>query len=198
VSEEGGGAETLAGGAEYLWHIDPIDGTANFSKNLPLFAISIGLSDRDYVPLVGVVYNPVYRDLFSAARGHGATHNGRTLRVSTADRLDQAVLASGFPTHPEGIARNLEQWRKFLFATRGMRRFGSAALDLAFVSAGWLDGFFETGLHSWDVTAGLLLVSEAGGRVTDLSGGTAKVYTGEEIVTSNGLLHDEIMRLIKE
>src|SRR5215213_1704689 len=172
VGEEGGGTGAPAEEASYFWAIDPIDGTINFAHKLPLFGISIAMSDRDMRPLVGAVYNPVYDEMFSAARGYGATLNGQPIHVTPTDQLEQAVLATGFPPIKGRALENLAQWAKFMGRARDMRRLGTVALELAFISAGRLDGLWEPHLNSWDVTAGLLLVQEAGGMTTDYSGGT--------------------------
>ncbi|NDJ62640.1 MAG: inositol monophosphatase, partial [Chloroflexi bacterium] len=167
VSEEGGGddAATVAA-AEYAWHIDPVDGTTNFAHNLPHFSVSIALADRDLRPVVGVVNGPVYGEIYSAARGFGATRNGQPIRVSSVQPLNQALLSSGFPTtrHTEPD-NNLPQWEAVLMAARDLRRFASAALELCWIAAGKLDGFWEKHIHSWDCLGGLMCVEEAGGRI---------------------------------
>ncbi len=196
LSEEGGGA----GGtreAEYIWHVDPIDGTTNYANNIPFFSISIALATRTLTPVVGVVYNPVYDELYSAARGFGATFNGRPIHVSQTADLSHAVLGSGFTTHRHTVRdNNIPQWNAMLMEVRDLRRFGSAALDLAFVAAGKLDGFWETYLNSWDCLAGILLVQEAGGTTTDYLGGTAELYSGRAVVATNGLIHNRVLSIL--
>lgn len=171
MGEEGGGMGAPAESAEYFWYIDPIDGTTNYANRIPHFAISIALTDRWMQPLVGVVYNPVTDELFSAAKGGGATLNGERITVSQTVDLANSVIATGFPydraTNPHN---NIAEWLHFLPRTRDLRRFGSAALDLAFVAAGRFDGYWEMHLHPWDYLAGLLCVTEAGGVVTDFAG----------------------------
>ncbi len=196
LSEEGGGED----GGEYQWHIDPIDGTTNFANNIPFFSVSIALADRDLRPVVGVVYMPILGELFSAAQGHGATLNGQPIHVSRTADMRRAVMSSGFPTDRhtvEGDLNNLRHWRDMLWAVRDMRRFGSAALDLSYVACGRLDGFWERRIHSWDVLAGICVVQEAGGTVTDIGGGTAKAFSGEEVVASNGLLHGDMLKVLQ-
>lgn len=197
VSEEGGVGLIAASEAEYSWYVDPIDGTTNFANNLPFFAVSIALADRAFNPLVGVVYNPVSRELFSAAKDCGATLNNNRIHVTRNDALNRAVLSTGFSyerhTQPDN---NLRAWEAMLMAARDMRRFGAAALDLCFVAAGRLDGYWERYIHSWDCLAGILCVTEAGGMATDYSGGTAKLLTGEELVATNGLLHEDVLRVL--
>lgn len=194
VSEEGGGTHGQPKSG-CSWYIDPIDGTVNFASNLPYFSVSIALADADMNPLVGVVYNPVYDELFSAARGFGATLNDKPIYVSSTPTLARSVLASGFPsnraTEPDN---NLPEWTRILMNCRDLRRFGSAALELCFVASGRLDGYWEQRLHAWDCLAGLLCVEEAGGRVSDYKGVPgAHVYNGDQIIASNGLIHDEIV-----
>jgi len=200
VGEEGGGMGAPPENAEYFWYVDPIDGTNNFASNLPLFSVSIAMADRSMKPLVGVVLNPVYDELYSAARGFGASLNDRPLRVSGTDMISQAMLSTGFPHDRQHNAdNNLREWNRFLMRTRSVLRLGSAALDLAFVAAGRLDGFWEPRLKPWDVQAGLLLVEEAGGKITDYSGECAQqVYSGAEVVASNGLIHGQMLNTLAE
>jgi len=201
VSEEGGGhASAPAETAEYCWYIDPLDGTTNYASNIPFFSVSIGLADRDMNPLVGVVYDPVGGQLFSAARGFGATLNDKPLRVSVTPALDQAVLCAGFPydshTNPDN---NLREWNALTKQARALRCLGSAALELCFVAGGRLDGFWEARIHAWDVTAGILMIREAGGLVTDYDGQpSARLSSGAEVVASNGLLHDPLLTALRE
>jgi myo-inositol-1(or 4)-monophosphatase len=198
VSEEGGGSDTDAA-AEYAWYVDPIDGTTNFANNIPFFCVSIALADRNLVPLVGVVYNPVYGEMFSAARGYGATFNNRPIHVTRTPDLSRAVLSTGFAYDRHTAAdNNLAHWEAMLMAARDMRRFGSAALDLAFVAAGRLDGYWERPLHSWDCLAGLLLVEEAGGQTSDYSGAKTELYSGAEVVGTNGLLHARVLEVLNQ
>ena len=198
VSEEGGGSDTDAA-AGHAWYVDPIDGTTNFANNLPFFSVSIALADRNLVPVVGVVYNPVYGEMFSAARGFGATFNGRPIHVTRTGDLSRAVLSTGFAYDRHSLAdNNLGHWEAMLMEARDMRRFGSAALDLAFVAAGRLDGYWESPLHSWDCLAGLLLVEEAGGQTSDYSGAKTNLYSGAEVVATNGLLHDRVLAVLNK
>lgn len=197
MAEEGGGSGAPAESAEYFWYIDPIDGTSNFASNIPFFSVSIALADREGNPLVGVVFNPVWREVYSAARGHGATLNGRPLQVSAVDTLSKAILCSGFPydraTNPDN---NLGRWSAFLPLVRGLRRFGSAALELAWLAAGRFDGYWEAPLNRWDYMAGMLLVQEAGGTVTDYQGSPPPL--NQHIVASNGHLHPAMLEIISQ
>lgn len=196
VGEEGGGMGAPAETAAYFWYIDPIDGTVNFANGIPFFSVSIALADRNLNPLVGVVLNPVSRELFSVAAGQGATRNGEPITVSKADSLANAIVCSGFPYDATTQTRtNIEPFLAFLPITRGVRRIGSAALELSYVACGRLDGFWETQLNPWDCMAGILMVREAGGKVTDYAGREEQL-TGAQLVASNGLLHDAMLRVI--
>jgi myo-inositol-1(or 4)-monophosphatase len=196
ISEEGGGGNPNAS-ADFAWYVDPVDGTTNFANNIPFFSISIALAARNLMPLVGAVYNPVSGELFSAARGEGAFLNGQPIRVSHQADLQRAVLSSGFPTQRHSITdNNIRQWNAMLMQVRDLRRFGSAALDLAFVAAGRLDGFWEKHIHSWDCLAGLLLIEEAGGRTSDYGGSMEHLYTGAAVVATNGLIHERVLQVL--
>jgi myo-inositol-1(or 4)-monophosphatase len=196
VGEESGGVGQAAEEAEYFWYIDPIDGTSNFANNIPFFTISMALTDRDMNPLVGVVFNPVSRELFSAAKGFGATLNSVDIAVSASTTLEEAILCTGFPYDVASKTRvNVEPFTAFLPQVRGMRRFGSAALELSFVACGRLEGFWECRLNPWDCLAGVLLVREAGGRVTDFRDHEEGI-TGAEIIASNGHLHEAMRTII--
>jgi myo-inositol-1(or 4)-monophosphatase len=200
ISEEGGGhVSAPAESAEYFWYIDPLDGTSNYAHNIPFFSVSIGLADRQMRPLVGVVYDPFSDELYSAARGLGATLNGKALRVSATDTLQKAMLCSGFPyDYPRLEQNNLREWDAFHRVVRGLRRFGSVALELSYIAAGRLDGLWEQRLHTWDIMAGLIIVEEAGGRVSDNVGEqSAALYEGQQLVASNGHLHTEMLALLQ-
>uniref|UniRef100_B8DJI0 Inositol-1-monophosphatase n=1 Tax=Nitratidesulfovibrio vulgaris (strain DSM 19637 / Miyazaki F) TaxID=883 RepID=B8DJI0_NITV9 len=171
------------------WIIDPIDGTTNFAHSLPFVATSVGLWHDGQVVL-GIVNAPVLGECFWAVRGGGAFRNGETLHVSDREPLEQAVVATGFPyTISEDVDTVLARLRKALVTTRGVRRCGAAAIDLAFVAAGRFDAFYEADLKPWDTAAGWLLVEEAGGRVTGFDGAPYD-FTNEGILASNGLLHE--------
>lgn len=197
VSEEGAGNPD-ARDPEVTWYIDPIDGTTNFAHGMTYFAVSLGLADARREPLVGVVFNPVTGELFSAARGQGATLNGRPIQVARTESLGRALLATGFSTDKARAEQQLVRWRALLHASRDLRRLGSAALDMAYVAAGRLDAFWETGINAWDLMAAVMIVREAGGRATDFQGGSERLFTGQEVVVSNGALHDELLRRLNE
>jgi len=193
LAEEGGlHADT---GARWRWIVDPLDGTVNFAHGYPCFCVSIGV-ERDGERRVGVVYDPLRDELFEAVRGGGARRNGRAIRVSSEDRVQRALLATGFAydvhDSPED---NLDRLARAVKRAGGVRRDGSAAIDLCYVACGRFDGYWELKLHPWDVAAGILIVEEAGGRVTDLAGGPAPA-TGREILASNGVLHEDLLALL--
>lgn len=199
VGEEGGGQGAAAGGAAYHWFVDPIDGTVNFASKLPHFCTSIALATADREPLLGVVYDPTRRELFTAVRGGGAWLNERRIQVTNTSELVDAVVTSGFPydkhTNPDN---NLKEWGAFLVKIRGERRLGSAALDLCYVAAGRLDGYWEKDLKPWDAMAGMLLVREAGGVVTDYAGGAWPQREDRgRYVASNGRLHAEMLAVLE-
>lgn len=188
VSEEG----TRPGSANASWVVDPLDGTNNFLRGIPDFAVSIALVDADG-PSVGCIYDPMRDELFAAARGLGATRNGEPIRVSAQTSLDGAVLGVGFSTEPVRRATIVGQLPVFLDSVRSLRIVGSAALDLAYVAAGRFDGTWYLCLHDWDVAAGCLLVREAGGRVSDLRGEAFRSALDDGIVASNGRLHPDLL-----
>jgi myo-inositol-1(or 4)-monophosphatase len=200
VGEEGGGMGAAVETAAYRWYVDPLDGTTNFANRIPMFAVSMALTDAEMNPILGVVYNPVSQEMFSAARGKGAMLNGRRLTVSTEGTMQRCVLASGFPydkyTSPEN---NLREWSAFLVRTRGLRRMGAAALDLCFVAAGRFDGYWEQKLNPWDALAGALCVLEAGGTVSGYRGETdAGIYGAGRLVASNGHIHQQMLDTLAE
>jgi myo-inositol-1(or 4)-monophosphatase len=191
---EEGGAHADAGAA-WRWIVDPLDGTVNFAHGYPCFCVSIGV-ERDGQRRVGVVYDPLRDELFEAVRGAGARRNGRAIRVSQAAGVQRALLATGFAYDVHDSADdNLDRLVRAVKRAGGVRRDGSAAIDLCYVACGRFDGYWELKLHPWDVAAGILLVEEAGGRVSDLAGGPAPA-SGREILASNGALHDELMALL--
>lgn len=183
----------------YRWYIDPLDGTNNYAHRIPHFAVSLGLfRGESPEPVLAVVHDPMRDEVYWAQKGEGAYRNGQRLRVSSSPVIGQSILASGFPydrqTDP---VDNIEQTGLFLKRCRGFRRFGAAALDLAMVAAGSLDGFWEFKLASWDIAAGVLLVTEAGGTVTRIDGSPLGHPTEKNhIVASNGLLHQEMLDLL--
>lgn len=193
LGEEFGGREAQSD--DRHWLIDPIDGTLNYSYGVPLSCVSLALQ-CDGKSQVGIIYDPYRDELFSARRGAGSTLDGEPIRVSPKDTLDDAVMVTGFrPSTPEDLTDNLQNFVAVTKRSRGVRRLGSAALDLAYVAAGRMDGFWEFGLNPWDTGAGYLLVEEAGGRVSDVQDGP---FTGFEasILATNGKIHDDLIELL--
>ena len=198
LAEESGataGAAALPGKSEWLWIIDPLDGTTNYAHGYPCFCVSIGLACAGVVELA-VIYDPTRDELFAAERGQGATLNGRTMRVSEVEDLNSAMLCTGFPYNVRERPNFAREFANFTMAAQAVRRDGSAAIDLAYVACGRFDGFWEDGLNPWDVAAGVLLIAEAGGKVTDYTGGALDIFT-PKVLASNGLVHDAMMRVLR-
>jgi myo-inositol-1(or 4)-monophosphatase len=192
--EEGGVIE--GPDKSHRWFIDPLDGTINFMHGVPHFAVSVGLEREGHL-VAGVVYNPVTDDMFTAEKGQGAWHNERRLRVSGRRDLADALVATGIPHRGRpGQEGFLGEVHAVMREVSGVRRFGSAALDLAWVAAGRYDAFWERSLSSWDVAAGIVLVREAGGVVSDLSSGQDMLVNGH-ILASNGNLHGSMLKTLK-
>jgi len=205
AAEEGSGHESTS---EFRWHVDPLDGTTNFAHGYPCFCVSIALAQqtpaaagnapaaRDTL-LCGVVYNPMHEELFAAARGEGATLNGAKIHVSHNATLSTSLLCTGFPVHERYASPNIHYYSDFTMRSHGVRRDGSAALDLANVACGRFEGFWEFGLKNWDTAAGVLLVQEAGGRVSDFAGRPYELG-GPVILATNGLVHEEMRAVANE
>ncbi len=174
------------------WVIDPLDGTTNYVHNYPLFGVSVAVESEGEV-VVGAVHLPVLEETFTAARGAGATLNGEEISVSDTAELSGSLLSTGFPYDTELFPEALAMFSELAGEVRGIRRDGSAAADLAFVASGRYDGFWEIGLSSWDVAAGSLILEEAGGQVSDLSGEDHQLYRSEGIVATNGEIHEEVL-----
>ena len=189
LAEEGG--EKLLG-QEYTWVIDPLDGTTNFAHAFPFFCVSIGVIVDGEVK-VGVVYEPNRDELFEAVSGAGAYLNGERISVSKNVRVQDSLVATGFPYNVEGKKHNLKLFTHMLDKAQAIRRAGAAALDLCYVACGRLDGFWELGLAPWDTAAGQLIVKESGGAVSHLDGSEFSIYS-KEIVATNGLIHEEILK----
>lgn len=193
VAEEGGGQE---GEERHRWIVDPLDGTTNFAHGYPCFAVSIGFEQEGEL-VAGVIYQPITKELFTASKGEGAYLNGRRIQVSQVDHLSTSLLATGFPSTKRARNPNIHFYWNFTLQSHGVRRDGSAALDLAAVACGRFDGFWEFGLHAWDTAAGVLLVREAGGIVTDFSGRPYRVGDYETLA-SNGRIHTELRQVSAE
>lgn len=190
---------------EYRWYVDPLDGTTNFAHGFPQFCVSMGLEHRpssiapseDGVLVAGVVYDPLRDELFTASRGSGAQLNGKPIHASRISALAESLLSTGFPSRKRHSSPNIHFYQEFTLRSHGVRRAGSAALDLAYIACGRLDAFWEFNLNPWDTAAGILLVEEAGGRVTDFAGQHYRLDS-REVLASNGLIHDELIALFRD
>jgi myo-inositol-1(or 4)-monophosphatase len=195
LAEESGASEEIAAGkSDWKWIIDPLDGTTNYAHGYPCFCVSIAVERAGAIE-IGVVYDPSRDEMFAAERGQGATLNDRPIRVSTVDDLNNAMLCTGFPYNVRERPNFARDFVNFTMTAQAVRRDGSAALDLAYLACGRFDGFWEDGLNAWDVAAGVLLIEEAGGRVTDYRGDPLNIYT-PKVVATNGRVHDAMMRIL--
>lgn len=194
IAEEGTGTHTAS---EYCWIVDPLDGTTNFIHGIPVFSVSIALQHKGET-VIGVVHEPNLNETFSALRSQGAYCNNTPIRVTTTSNPHRSLLATGFPYHDYALMeRYLALMNELMQATGGLRRLGSAAVDLAYVACGRLDGFYEYGLSSWDVAAGALIVEEAGGIVSDWQGGTNYLF-GQRILAANRAMHPILLPIIRK
>jgi myo-inositol-1(or 4)-monophosphatase len=198
---------------EFRWYVDPLDGTTNFAHGVPQFCVSMGLEKRnpaqrnpdqpsasaaeDGILVAGVIYDPMRDELYSAELGKGAFLNGKPMHVSPAPDLGESLVATGFPSRKRHDSPNIHFYQEFTLRSHGVRRAGSAALDLAYIAAGRYEAFWEFNLNPWDTAAGILLVEEAGGKVTDFSGNHYRLDS-REVLASNGLIHDELVGLFKD
>ncbi|HEX5151340.1 MAG TPA: inositol monophosphatase family protein [Parafilimonas sp.] len=193
LSEESG---EIIQGSSYKWIIDPIDGTVNFAKRIPVCCVSIGVEVNGKMEM-GVVYNPFINELFFAQRGYGATLNDQLIHVSKTTDLAKSCIATGFPyTYLDMPNGPLEVFSKFIRKGVPVRRLGSAAIDMCYVAAGRFDGFYEHKLNAWDSAAGFLIIEEAGGKVTDLKGEPYNIYK-PGVIASNGIIHDDLLAVVK-
>jgi myo-inositol-1(or 4)-monophosphatase len=193
IAEEG---SIHPGTSAYRWYVDPLDGTTNFAHGFPVFNVTLAL-ERAGQLIAGVIYDPLREELFSAEQGGGAYLNNRRIQVSRTDRLEASLLATGFPSWKRHRNVNVHFFHQAAMLSHGVRRAGSAALDLAYVACGRLDGYWEFGLNPWDMAAGMLLVAEAGGRVSDMHGGPADLR-GPHVVADNGRIHEELLALFAD
>jgi len=197
LAEESGaieGFQTVSGQSDWRWIIDPLDGTTNYAHGYPCFCVSIALERAGSIE-VGVVYDPTRDEVFAAERGQGATLNDRRIRVSDVEDLNAAMLCTGFPYNVRERPNFARDFANFTMEAQAVRRDGSAALDLAYLACGRFDGFWEDGLNAWDIAAGMLLIKEAGGQVTDFVGAPLNIYT-PKVLASNGLIHDKMMQVL--
>src|SRR5271165_3021018 len=190
VAEEGSGHDSPS---EYRWYVDPLDGTTNFAHSYPVWNVTLALEKAGEL-IAGVVFDPNRDELFTAERGAGAFMNGRRIRVSQAARVADSLLSTGFPNHNCSTNPNIHFFHELAMSAHGVRRGGSAAIDLAYVAAGRLDGFWEIGLSPWDMAAGILLVEEAGGVCTDMKGASHHLKS-PHILSDNQLIHAELVDL---
>jgi myo-inositol-1(or 4)-monophosphatase len=203
VYGEEGTRERMEG--EFRWYVDPLDGTTNFAHGFPQFCVSMGLEhrppglmpDQDGTLVAAVIYDPTRDELFAAERGRGGWLNGKRIRVSRIPDLAESLVATGFPSRKRHDSPNVHFYQEFTLRSHGVRRAGSAALDLAWTACGRMEAFWEFNLNPWDTAAGILLVEEAGGRVTDFSG-NAYQLNSREILASNGLIHEEMVALFQD
>jgi myo-inositol-1(or 4)-monophosphatase len=193
VAEEGGRAEM---DAELRWYVDPLDGTTNFAHGYPMWNVTLALARRGEV-IAGVVYDPLNRELFAAERGAGARLNGAAIHVSPASTLNDSLLSTGFPSRRRHQNVNIHFYYQLAMLSHGVRRGGSAAIDLAYTACGRLEAFWEFGLNPWDMAAGTLLVEEAGGSVSGMRGEPLDIH-GRYVVADNGLVHQELLGLFSE
>jgi len=192
-------------GGEYRWYVDPLDGTTNFAHGFPVFCVSLALEHRALTHgsesaarrIAGVVYDPTRQELFSAAEGSGAQLNGKPIQVSRITQLKECLLATGFPSHKRHKNPNIYFYHQITLRTHGVRRAGSAALDLCNVACGRFDGFWEFNLNPWDTAAGVLIVEEAGGKATRFDGSGFQLDS-RETLASNGIVHDALLHEFKE
>ena len=194
VAEEGGGH---ASQSEFTWFVDPLDGTTNFAHSFPIFNVTLGMA-RGEEMIAGVVFDPMKNELFTAERGGGAYLNNRRIHVSSAKRLADSLSSTGFPSRKRQHNANIYFYYQLAMASHGVRRTGSAAIDIAYVACGRLDFFWEFGLKPWDVAAGSLIVQEAGGRISDMHGAAHSVTKSESFLCDNGVLHGEALLLFDE
>ena len=196
LAEESGASEPAdrERHSDWRWIIDPLDGTTNYAHGYPCFCVSIGLEFKGRME-IGVIYDPLRDDLFATERGDGVTLNGHRVHVSATRSLNSALLCTGFPYDVRERGEFARHFANFIMNAQAVRRDGSAALDLAYVACGRFDGFWEEGLHPWDVAAAVLMIEEAGGRVTHYDGSAFDIY-GVPILASNGLIHDQMMKVL--
>ena len=189
-AEEGGGGES-ATGSEYRWYVDPLDGTTNFAHGYPAWSVTMALEKAGEL-VAGVVFDPNRDELFACEKGAGAFLNGKRIHVSRVDKLANSLSCTGFPNHNRKSNPNVHFFYQLAMETHGVRRGGSAAIDLSYTACGRLDAFWEIGLSPWDLAAGKLLVQEAGGVVTTMRG-DAHAVTSPDVMADNGLLHEELL-----
>jgi myo-inositol-1(or 4)-monophosphatase len=194
ILAEESGAAVIDGSGTWKWIIDPLDGTTNYAHGYPCFAVTIALEHEGAIK-IGVTYDPTRNEMFSAERGNGASLNNKPIRVSDTEELGDALIVTGFPYDFKGKPNFSRHLTDFLYHARGVRRDGSAAIDMAYVACGRFDGFWEEGLNPWDMAAGVLLIEEAGGQVTRYDGSKFSIYD-PPMLASNGLVHSQMAAIL--
>jgi len=193
MAEEGSGHESSSA---YRWYVDPLDGTTNFAHGYPTWNVTLALEKGGEL-IVGVIFDPNRNELFTCEKGGGAFLNGARIHISRARNLNESLFSTGFPSRRRHLSVNIHFYHQLAMATHGVRRGGAAAIDLAYVACGRLDGFWEFGLSPWDLAAGKLLVEEAGGIATDMAGGPHRMNS-PHILVNNGSIHNEVVTLFSE
>lgn len=194
LAEESGNAVIIGGENTWKWIIDPLDGTTNFAHGYPCFCVTLAL-EHDEEMVIGVTFDPTRNEMFAAERGRGASLNNKPIRVSTTDQLSEALIVTGFPYDFKSKADFGRHLTDFLLKARGVRRDGSAAIDLAYVACGRFDGFWEEGLNPWDMAAGVLMIEEAGGQVSGYDGAPFSIYS-PPVLATNGLIHSQMSAVL--
>jgi len=194
VAEEGNNTESDSG---YRWYVDPVDGTTNFAHGFPIYNITLAL-EKDGELIAGVIFDPTRDEMFTAEKSSGAYLNGERISVSQAGRIEDALYSTGFPSRRRHQNVNIHFYYQLAMISHGVRRTGSAAIDLAYVACGRLDGFWEFGLKPWDMAAGILLIQEAGGSTTDMHGSPHHLTTSPHLLTTNALIHQPTLALFED
>ncbi|MGD0302278.1 MAG: inositol monophosphatase family protein [Bryobacteraceae bacterium] len=193
VAEEG---SSYTGSSDYCWYVDPLDGTTNFAHGFPMFNVTLALEQAGEL-IAGVIFDPTRNEMFSSERGGGAYLNNQRIHVSKAARVEDTLVATGFPSLKRHENVNVHFYYQLAMVTHGVRRAGSAALDLAYVASGRLDGFWEFGLNPWDMAAGILLIGEAGGKCSDMRGGPVRLRN-PHLLADNGLVHEGMLKVFDD
>lgn len=195
LAEESGEAVVIGGENTWKWIIDPLDGTTNYAHGYPCFCVTLAL-EHDGEIVIGVTYDPTRNELFAAEKGNGASLNSKPISVSAETQMSESLIVTGFPYNFKDVPHFEKSLKEFLLRSRGVRRDGSAAIDMAYVACGRFDGFWEEGLNPWDVAAGKLLIEEAGGKVTYYDGSPFSVYS-PPICASNGHIHEQMLEVLR-
>jgi myo-inositol-1(or 4)-monophosphatase len=195
LAEESGEAVVVGGDSTWKWIIDPLDGTTNYAHGYPCFCVTMAL-EHDGEIVIGVTYDPTRNEVFAAEKGSGASLNGRPIRVSAETQLSESLIVTGFPYNFKEVPQFERSLKEFLLRSRGVRRDGSAAIDMAYVACGRFEGFWEEGLHPWDVAAGKLLIEEAGGRISYYDGSEFSIYK-PPMCASNGSIHEQMLEVLR-